>query len=90
MQIARHRLLSKDDLQKRLVLVAHLILTSRNLQIEMALFVLDVSMYTQNVLQLHQIFELIHLLTKRNHQLLTETCQLEERRYILGLYNTIQ
>lgn len=56
----------------------------------MALFVLDVSMYTQNVLQLRQIFELIHLLTKRNHQLLTETCQLEERRYILGLYNTIQ
>ena len=56
----------------------------------MALFVLDVSMYTQNVLQLRQILELIHLLTKRNHQFLTETCQLEERRYILGLYNTIQ
>ena len=56
----------------------------------MALFVLDVSMYTQNVLQLRQIFELIHLLTKRNHQLLTETRQFEECRYILGLYNTIQ
>ena len=60
----------------------------------MALLVLDVSMYAQNVLRLCQIFELIHLLTKRNCQLLTETCQFtcqfEEHRYILGLYNTIQ